>query len=201
MKNYNIKSKTAKREFDLLEPSSNSRIKIRRAKEDELVKACQFGNAEIPGGVSSVDVVKSVMEFNSDNIFSFLRHGDLVGFYAMLMLSPIGLERLLLNEFNGSHPDPICLVPTDETPAAIYKWAVFAPGLATEGIKHISKFLRQLKYKNVNFISWPNTEAGVRINKNLGFKPIHCAKRGLYRYERIPNRAQICFDIGREGVI
>ena len=177
-----------KREFDSLEPSKNSKIHVRNAEPANLAEACRIGNDEIPGGVASIPLVRDVITHNPDNAYMFYRNDRIVGFYAMLMLTPIGLEQLLLGEFNGSCPDPICLSTSNEPPAAIYKWAVVAPGLAAEGIKHVSHILRQPKYQKLNFFSRPNTETGVRINLNLGFKPIQCGTAGLYRYIRIVNR-------------
>jgi len=181
-------SSSPKREFDSLEPSIKSRIQVRNANPTNLVEACRIGNDEIPGGVASIPLVESVIKNNPDNAFVFFRNDRIVGFYAMLLLTPIGLERLLLGEFNGSCPDPICLSTPNEAPAAIYKWAVVAPGLAADGIKHVSRILRQPKFRNINFFSRPNTEAGVRINLNLGFKPIECGTPSLYRYIRVANR-------------
>ena len=178
-----------KREFDALKVSVHSRIRVKRAKFDDLPYACQLGNDEIPGGVAAVPLIQKICSHNSDSAYIFWRKDRIVGFYAMLMLNPIGLERLLLGEFDGASPQTICLARTKEKPAAIYKWAVLGPGLAAEGIKHISQILRQPQYQNVNFFSRPNTETGVRINLNLGFRPINCGTSGLYRYTRIVNSA------------
>ncbi len=112
----------------------------------------------------------------------------MVGVWAMLMLNHIGLERILLGEFNGLNPSLKCLSPRLSTPMGIYIWAVVAPGIAAEGIKHASAFLQSPIYRNTNIFSRPNTEAGVRINKGLGFQPIDCGTKGLYRYTRVANR-------------
>ena len=181
--NYNPKS-----EYDLLSPPTNGRIKVRRAKSNDLKTACRFGNDDIPGRISAIPVVAAVVEHNPDNAFVFLHDDSIVGFYAMLMLHPRGLERLLQGEFDCANPDLDCLTQTGEVPAAIYKWAMVASGLAAEGILHMSKLLRSPTFKNANFYSRPNTSAGVRINVNRGFKPVNCKTPGLYRYVRLANR-------------
>jgi len=188
MPNEKLNNHNAKSEYDLLSPPANGRINIRQANPVDLKIAYKIGNAEIPGGISAIPLVAAVIEHNSDNAYVFLHQGSIVGFYAMLMLCPCGLEQLLRGELDCAKPDLNYLTKTGEIPAAIYKWAMVAPGLAAEGILHMSKLLRTPKFKNANFYSRPNTSAGVRINLNRGFKPVKRNTSGLYRYVRLANR-------------
>ena len=187
MKPY-TSEKIAKREFDLLLPLKRSRVVVKRATVDDVMVCLDFVNVNIPNSTEDVSLIRNIISHNADNIFIFWKNDSIVGVYAMLMLTPLGLERLLLAEFNGVDPDLKCLAKTGETPAGIYNWGVAAPGLAADGIRHVSQFLQQPRYQNINLFSRPNTETGVRINLNLGFKPIGNVSDSLYRYVRLVNR-------------
>jgi|GEM_PF-2973169 len=178
----------AKHEFDLLKPCKNTKINFNRVSDCNLEEVINVSKANIPNSISDVLLIKKIIQHNNDNVFCFTRNQRVVGFCAMLMLSPLGLERLLLDEFDGKNPDFKCLSKTEENTAAIYMWGLVASGFAIEGVRHMSQFLQQSKYKTINFFSRPNTDAGVRININLGFKPVENAEGDLYRYVRIVNR-------------
>lgn len=178
----------AKREFDLLHPLKNNRTKVRQATEYDVRKACEFSKNKIPNSTTDNSLVKKVIAHNADNIFVFTQNDVIVGIFAMLMLTPLGLERLLLGEFNSRNPDLNCLTKTGEIPAAIYVWSCIAPGLAAGGIRHVSQFLNQPKYHNINIFTCPVTKAGMKIASNLGYQPLPNNNEGLYRYVRLANR-------------
>lgn len=178
----------AKREFDLLVPIKNSEMEVKQATVNDAEKACKFSENKIPNSIADVSLIQKVIIHNSDNIFIFNKKNHIVGVFAMLMLRPLGLERLLLDEFDGKNPDFKCLAKTGECPAAIYIWSYIAPGSAANGVREISKFLQQPKYLNINFFARPVTELGIRITENLGYEPINNTTNGLYRYVRLVNR-------------
>ncbi|MCG8562232.1 MAG: hypothetical protein MI824_20735 [Hyphomicrobiales bacterium] len=180
---------SVRRDFDLLQPRKNSRVTVQPATLDDLPAVCELVSEQLPGEVAAYSVVKEVISYNRNNLLLFSRGGRVVGAYAMLMLTPIGLERLLIGELAPLDPDPICLASRMMTPAAIYNWAVVAPRLAIEGILHVSLFLRQPMYRHANLFSRPNTPEGVRLNVSLGSRPLEGAAPGLYRYVRLANRA------------
>ena len=182
-------AENVRRDFDLLQPRKSSRIKVQPATLSDLAAVCKLVAQQLPGDVAPYSVVKDVISYNRNNLLLFSRGGSVVGAYAMLMLTPIGLERLLIGEFAPLDPDPICLASRMMTPAAIYNWAVVAPGLAIEGIHHVSLFLRQPMYRHANLFSRPNTPEGIRLNVGLGSAPLKVAAPGLYRYVRLANRA------------
>lgn len=178
----------AKHEFDFLKPCKNTKINFNRVSDCNLEEVINISKVKIPNSISDKSLIREIIKHNNDNVFCFTRNHRVIGFCAMLMLSPLGLERLLLDEFDGKNPDFKCLSKTEETTAAIYIWGLVASGFAIEGVRHMSQFLQQSKYKTINFFSRPNTDAGVRININLGFKPVENAQGDLYRYVRIVNR-------------
>ena len=178
----------AKYDFDLLLPLNRCDLKVRRATEEDLADVCQLGNNNIPNSSLDSYLVWDIICRNADSIFVFEKNGIIIGGYAMLMLTPIGLERLLLGEFDGANPDFMCLAKTGESPAAQYLWGIVGPGVAIDGIRHISQFLQQPKYQNINLFVRPVTDAGVRLMSSLGYEPIETAGGGLYRYIRLVNR-------------
>jgi len=178
----------SRHEFDLLEPPKVARIQLCHATVDELAPAREFAQKMLPGDIAAGPVLENAIEHNPDNLLLFCRNGEVVGIWAALMLAPMGVEQLLLGDFNAMDPDFQFLTPGGEVPAAIYKWAVVAPGLAAEGIRHVSRFMRQPRYVHANFFSRPNTEAGVKLNYSVGLRPIESQTPGLFRYIRLANR-------------
>lgn len=180
-------------EFDTLEVPKRPRISLRRANFDDLEQALGLAERELPPGIAGFGAVSRIVSHNRNNILVFERDGVIAGFWAMLMLTPIGLEHLLVSEFDAVNPNPLCLARPNERPAAIYNWAVAAPGLAVEGVYHVSRFLRRPTYRNSNIYSRPNTQAGVQFNLRLGSRPLASRTDGLYRYVRLANR-QVVLD-------
>jgi len=179
----------SRHEFDRLEVPIRPRIRLHRATIEDIGAARQMAAQELPGAVASEEIIARTIEHNRNNILLFYKNSDVVGICAMLMLTLTGLEALLLGELDGLNPDPKGLAATDDSPAAIYSWAVVAPGRASEGICHVSQFLRQPLFRAANFYSRPNTEVGIRLNLAVGFRPIDSRTSGLFRYVRLVNRA------------
>jgi hypothetical protein len=179
----------SRHEFDRLEVPNRPRIRLHRATVDDIGVTRQLAAQELPGAVASEEAIARTIGHNRNNVLLFYKNSDVVGVCAMLMLTPTGLEALLLGEFDGLNPNPKGLAATGDSPAAIYSWAVVAPGLASEGICHVSQFLRQPPFRAANFYSRPNTEVGIRLNLGVGFHPIQAGTPGLFRYVRLINRA------------
>lgn len=175
-------------EFDTLILPKRPRISLRRANFDDLAPALGLAERELPPGIAESEVISRILSHNRNNILIFERDGAIVGFWSMLMLTPLGLERLLVSEFDALNPSTDSLSRTNERPAAIYNWAVTAPRMAVEGVYHVSQFLRKPMYRNANIYSRPNTEAGIQFNLRLGSRPLPARTDGLYRYVRLANR-------------
>jgi len=178
----------SRHEFDRLEMPARPRITLRRATVEDIGATRQMAAQELPGAVASEQAIARTISHNRNSVLLFHKNAEVVGIWAMLMLTATGLEALLLGEFDGLDPNPKRLAATGDSPAAIYHWAVVAPGLASEGIRHVSQFLRQPPFRMANFYSRPNTEIGIRLNLGLGFRPIPAGTTGLFRYVRLINR-------------
>src|SRR5579862_7198251 len=145
-----VSDKTHPAEFDLLCQPKNPRISIRSANVEDIPNIYQLIERNVSFSVAPPAVMRFAMAINRNNIIVFCRHGEVVGLYAMLMLTASGLEALLLGEFEGLDPKPAQLASRLETPAAVYQWLVVAPGLAAEGIASVSRFLRDPFYRAAN---------------------------------------------------
>ena len=174
-------------EFDLLSIPARPRLELRRATLEDLVSTTPLLKAHL-ASTAPHDVITRVIFCNRDSVFVFCREKRIIGFSAMLMLTPQGLEALLLAEFDPLNPIAPWLAVTGEQPAAIYSWAIIAPGVASEGIKHVSEFLRLRPFFTCNFYARPVTDLGTRLAVALGFKPVGGATPGLFLYVRITNR-------------
>jgi len=179
----------SRHEFDRLEVPTRPRIRLHRATVEDIGATRQMAAQELPGAVASEEAIARTISQNRNSVLLFYKNADVVGIWAMLMLTASGLEALLLGEFDGLNPNPKWIAVTGDSPAAIYHWAVVAPGLASEGIRHVSHFLRQPPFRSANFYSRPNTEVGIRLNLGLGFHAIQAGTPGLFRYVRLINRA------------
>jgi len=178
----------SRHEFDRLEVPTRPRIRLRRATAEDIGTTRQVAAQELPGAVASEEAIARTIAHNRDSVLLFCKNFDVVGICAMLMLTAAGLEALLLGEFDGLNPNPKWIAATGDSPEAIYHWAVVAPGLASEGIRHVSQFLRQSPFRSANFYSRPNTEVGIRLNLGLGFHAVRVGTPGLFRYVRLINR-------------
>jgi len=184
----NIVGATRTHEFDLLVPNAKSSLKVRYFTASDLPKVRSLLDKHISGPTATDDAIQYTRMRNRNNVLLFCREGEIVGLYAMLMLTALGLERLLLAEFDPIRPDHTCLALRQSAPAAIYQWAVIAPHTASEGIRHISQFLREPLYRHANLFARPTTAAGKRICENVGFTPVAGSPIGLHRYVRLANR-------------
>jgi hypothetical protein len=179
-------------EFDLLCAPKNPRISIRPAKVDDIEEIYRIIHRNVSFAVAPPDVMRFAMAINRNNIVAFLRHGEVVGVYAMLMLSVRGLEAMLVGDFDGRDPHGGHLATRLELPAAIYQWLVVAPGLAAEGVMHVAAFLQHPHYRAANLYMRSFSQAGARISTALGFRPVEGATlTGLHRYVRLTNRPSV----------
>lgn len=177
-----------RREFDQLGRIDRPGIVTQPVDLQAIPGLLAFAGREIPMLSSAVEAVSRVVNRNRDSIWVFRRGGEAVGIYAMLHLSKEGLEGLLLGEFNLSFPDPSLMVRTGEAPAAIYKWAVVAPGMAAAGICAMSRLLQTEGYATANLYARPTTMPGGRLMTHLGFHEVRSGLPDLQRYVRIVNR-------------
>ena len=174
-------------EFDFLRVPEKPRMSIRRGTTDDFDSISQLLGQHLDGPTAERKTVERVIAKNSNSLMVMSNKDRLKGIWAMLMLTPSGLEALLSGEFNGLDPLNDHLAQTVEVPAAIYVWMLVCPGVGAEGIRHVAEFLRQPMYRRANLYSRPSTDAGLAINLRRGFRPVGDPKLGLLRYVRWAN--------------
>lgn len=161
---------------------------VRPATHGELPSIFRFAKDEIPMLAAGISQVERVLEHNGESILVFERDGEVVGVFAMLLLSGEGLNGLLLGSLDRGHPDLASLAPAGSAPSAIYNWAVAAPRLAAEGFRHASVYLRRPLFRNANIYARGTTPAACRIMEHTGYELVGDGFADLYRYVRLPNR-------------
>jgi hypothetical protein len=162
-------------------------VQIRTAINGDLPELYDLARRHLEDDLAPPEVVSAVIDHNPNNLIVMSRGGQAVGLWAMLMLNARGLEALLTDGFDAHGPALRMLALPAEAPAAIYVWVIVCPGIAAEGIHHVSKFLRQPLYRAANLYSRPTTPAGVKINLRRGLSPLKTSTIGLYRYVREAN--------------
>lgn len=174
-------------DFDGLTKPSRPRIELWRARLSDLDALETLAAHHFDASLAHRQTVETVLQKNPNSIFLFKHGQDLQGFWAMLLLTPKGLEALLTGELDTAAPATALICSRVEKPAGIYVWAVLAKGLAAEGIRHVSCFLRQPLYSDANLYAKPASLAGAEIMRSTGFSP--AADSSLWRYVRHANEA------------
>jgi hypothetical protein len=179
---------SCRHDFDSLVPPLRNRVELRRATLQDLRTAAALAGRAIGGQLADLSVVERVLHRNPNSVLLFKRNQSLAGFWSMLFLTPRGLEAMLFGELCLENPQQNLLASGTEEPSAIYIWAVVASGLASEGIRHVSSFLRQPLYARANCYARPATEAGREIIESTGFHLVNSSSNRLHRYVRHANR-------------
>jgi predicted GNAT family N-acyltransferase len=129
------------------------------------------------GGGASNDVVHRVVRRNPDSLWSIARHerhaaGDAAaeGFLAFLMLNEEGADQLLSGQLDATNPPLSVLTKQHEKPAAIYVWAVYAPGHIAAGVPLALEKTWTPLYRGAPLLARAVTVAGYRMLEDFGFR-------------------------------
>lgn len=187
------------KEFDALAPSAvAARIVISRSTRKELAQIYPRIAASFMQHIASLETCQNIRRRHHDNIWSIVdrRDGALIGLYAMAMLSPEGHRALLVGEFDGPDPRLSHVAATGDEVSAIYKWGVFAPGIAVAAIPLIAERLNTPDYRDLDLYGNGSTIAGRRIMQSVGFRASEDPRTPLlFKYERLRKRG--LFDVTR----
>jgi hypothetical protein len=181
-------AKVQRPEFDDLAEFSARRVTASAAGWGELDQLVQLAVDHIPALSAAGPMVERIWEHDRDSIWAFRRNDAIVGAYAMLFLNRVGLRRLLAGQFDASEPSLAWLARPGERVTAIYKWAVVAPGLASEGIRLVSRHLRSPRFADADLYALSTSEPATRLMLNLGFRSMSKADPRLLCYLRKTNR-------------
>ncbi len=182
------------KEFDTLAaPLAQSRVSIRRATAEDIVAVYPPEYANAADQLADRSTCERIRQANRDNIWTIVRRSNqqILGFYAMVMLSEAGQSALLMGRF-AAHDPAMAHIAADGAPvAAIYKWGVHAPGIAAGGIPLVAARLQMPGYRQANLYGTGTTIGGRRIMVAQGFVPRNDPRTpGLFEYRRLANRSQ-----------
>lgn len=194
----------------LLDSSSLSkRLVVYRPTENSLDDLADKARDSIPG-LTSNSVVRSVWRHNQDAIWAIGRKRKFnpaapagEGFIAFLFLNKRGLYQLAMDTLDTQNPDLGLLANPNERPAAIYVWAVYAPGVLAGGVAAIFRELEAPNYAGVDLYTRAVTPDGARFLETLGFRkgakigPIHAPH--LYAFQRSRREAPLYDSYRREA--
>src|SRR5256885_712754 len=108
-----------RREFDDLCDLPVRRVMVSPALLAEVPSAVRFAAQQIPALAAAEPTVLRVQKRHPESVWTFRCDGDLVGIYAMLMLNPAGLERLVAGTFDFASPPADGLCGPEDVVAAI----------------------------------------------------------------------------------
>lgn len=180
------------KEFDTLDPeSARRRIVVSRARDVELRAIYPRAAAALVQRMATLDTCESIRKRHLDNLWSITdrRSGELIGMYAMAMLTEDGHVALLDGSFEAHDPRLSHVAATGEPVSAIYKWGVFAPAMAAAAIPLIAERLSAPDYRDLDLYGNGSTPAGRRIMRSVGFRPVDSPKTpDLFVYPRLAKR-------------
>ena len=148
-----------------------SRLKITNHLDNESMQHLFPIAEQAIGMLAPIESVRRVHEKNADSVWLFSRIDGArpEGFQAFLLLNPDGRERILKGEFDLFDPPLDCLVGQSETPALIYVWATYTPGILAAGILQMIDHFSSPRYAGVDMVSWAAGIRGERAMLRTGF--------------------------------
>jgi hypothetical protein len=174
------------RDFDGLAPLPG--IEAHPARACEIPELAALARERVPGVELSAAELDTYCRLNPRTAFSFVRNGQLLGGIAFLFLNERGLDALILDAINLRLPPPSLLARPDETPAAIYWWALVAKARGIAGLGQIARLFAGAQFRHVDFFTQPSSRDGVRIISSLGFERTPSWQADLWTYRRAANR-------------
>ncbi len=122
------------------------------------------------GELASQEAVLRVASKNADSVWLFGRHDQQPeGFQAWLLLNEEGRDRLYSGQLDLHNPPDECIVTQGETPALLYVWATYTPGLTALAIELVVDHFSSPRYRHVDMVSWAAGIRGERSLQRFGF--------------------------------
>jgi hypothetical protein len=156
-------------DFDHIAP--NRRFSVAPAADQDLPSLATMTARHIPGLRGTYQAFEQVQR-HSHSILAIRNKDKLVGCFAALLLNGGGFEHLLRNSLSMAHPSPSHLARPGETAAAIYIWALCAPGMAVGAAGNVMQWLRQDMYVRADLYARPSTAKGKAFMIRAGFQPL-----------------------------
>lgn len=148
-------------------------VELRRPTQAEVDQLWQTARQSLPS-IAPRHVIDRVLAQNADALWAICQrthgapdHSPARGFIATLPVSDRGLRQLAENTFNATNPEPSAIARPGERPAAIYIWAVYAPGSL---IAAVPLLLSGPYYSDFDIIARAATDEGARLAESLGLE-------------------------------
>jgi hypothetical protein len=178
------------KEFDLVTLPLRQRVSTRPCQIADIPLLLRYAETAMGVPLAPEATVTRIACGHPDSVWSFWRHGRLVGGAALLMLNGRGLAALLDDSIDLGDPPPAIFADAGHRPAAIYVWAILGATSAAEGIANVIVRMQQRPYATADLFAIPATDDGLRFTRGLGFRLVPEHPRPLYRYVRLTNRTQ-----------
>jgi len=128
------------------------------------------------GRLASLETVRKVVSHNPDNLWAIARKSrydwntpQIEGFVALLHLNTRGEESLFDGTLDGLNPDLSLLTAQNEKPAAIYVWALYAPGVLAAGVPLVLEKASSPLYQDATLYARAATAEGRQFMESLGW--------------------------------
>jgi hypothetical protein len=181
----NIRKISSRRDdFDSLRPDSG--VIVRPARVKDLATLARIARRTIPGADVGDARLRALCLRDRNTAFAFSRGSELIGGAAFLYLNFRGLDALLLDDIDLHDPDPRLLAGPDESPEAIYLWAISGAGRSALG--HVSARFSSPQYRCADIYTRPVTVPGTKLFTGLGFEPTPSWSPNLWVYRRQANQ-------------
>lgn len=146
-------------------------MRVARPTDDEIVRIHQLGATKISADIATLDTFRRVHNRNADSLWGvYASDGALVGFFAFLMLTADGADRLVSGALNTRAPDVEAIAATGEAPHAVYVWALVAEKKTASALPLVLGAFDAAVYARTDLYARPATEGGLRLMSKLGFK-------------------------------
>ena len=151
-------------------------IWVSRAREEDMPLLYELGDRELTGEHTTLEAMQRVRKHNNDSFWCVYRASDntrsdarLHGYYGLLPLNPVGLERLEAGQFDGLDPDMRLVVPNATRPAALYVWVVVVRKVSRVATWLLANALGAETYGGVPIFATAGTMGGLNTIKGYGF--------------------------------
>jgi hypothetical protein len=170
--------------LDLEHMLPNPRFSVTPALDEDLPGLATMTARHIPGLKGTYPALAQVQR-HSRSILAIRNRQELVGCFAALLLNDSGFARLLQNSLSIADPSQEHLARPGETAAAIYVWAVCAPGMAVGAAGNVMQWLKQDSYARADLYAKPSTLKGNAFMIRAGFHPLAGTEANLiWVYDR-----------------
>ena len=130
------------------------------------------------GPLADISSIQKVVSHNPDNLWAICRKSRYdwrtlkgEGFLAFLMLNQEGHKALVAGTLDCFNPDLKFLTRQNERPAAIYAWALYAPGVLAAGVPLVIEKVNSPLYAGIDLYARAATPAGRDFIESIGFRP------------------------------